>query len=98
MPIVGIISIITVSCSQRRAKLHLQCNITPVPYGQLNVIPVVFRCASGAAGGCGGDVAVGKAGLTNVSLARLGGAFAVLQRQTRTRVLMQLKCYEESFR
>jgi len=38
---------------------------------------VMFCCASGAAGWCG-DVALCKAGLTDISLARLGGAFAVL--------------------
>lgn len=39
---------------------------------------VMFCCASGAVGWCGGDVAVCKAGLTNIALARLRGPFAVL--------------------
>ncbi len=51
---------------------------------QLNVIPVMFCCASGAAGWRSGDVAVCKAGLANISLARLGGPFAALRKQTRT--------------
>ncbi|XP_034754352.1 pro-neuregulin-3, membrane-bound isoform [Etheostoma cragini] len=45
---------------------------------QVNVIPVMLRCASGAGGRRGGDVAVCKAGRTKVSLARLGGPSASL--------------------
>lgn len=51
---------------------------------QLNIIPVMFCCSPGAVGWCSGDVAVCKAGLTNVSLAGLRGPFAVLQIQTTT--------------
>lgn len=68
---------------------------------RLNVIPVMFCCASGAVGWCGGDVTVCKAGLTNIALARLGGPFEVLLKQTRRAqksVLLQITCSEESFR
>lgn len=39
---------------------------------------VMFCCAPGAVGWRGGDVAVCKAGLTNISRASLGGAFEIL--------------------
>lgn len=60
--------------------------VTLYPYVQSNVIPVMFGRASGRVGRRGGDVAVWKAGLTDVSLARLGGPFAVLRKQTRTTI------------
>lgn len=50
---------------------------------QLNVIPVMFYCASGASGWRRRDAAVGKAGLADVSLARLGWPFAALGTQKR---------------
>lgn len=44
---------------------------------------MMLRCAPGAVGWRGGDAAVCKAGLTDITLARLGGAFEVLWKQAR---------------